>query len=165
MIYFGGMFSSTGATLTVHSGSPEKTKEVANALSRLLFPGSVLLLKGDLGAGKTLFASGLAEGLGIQEAITSPTFNILKAYEEGRLPFNHIDAYRLNEGNADIGLEDYIYGDGITAIEWPDFIAGMLPDERLELELVPLGESERELRFLARGKKYEGILWELEGKL
>lgn len=149
----------------IETWSPEETRSLSSNLSRLAFPGFLILLKGDLGAGKTLFASGLAKGLGIEEAVTSPTFNILKVYEGGRLPFIHIDAYRLNEGNKDIGLEDYIYGDGLTAIEWPNFIEELLPRQRLELELAQTGENSRKLLFIAKGNKYIEILDKLEASL
>ncbi len=149
----------------IETKSPEETRSLSSNLSRLAFPGFLILLKGDLGAGKTLFASGLAKGLGIEEAVTSPTFNILKVYEGGSLPFIHIDAYRLNEGNKDIGLEDYIYGDGLTAIEWPNFIEELLPRQRLELELTQTGENSRRLLFIAKGNKYIEVLDKLEASL
>ncbi len=144
------------------SGSPEETLSLGKKLSKCLYPGCVLTLIGDLGAGKTLFTSGIAKGLGIDESITSPTFNILKVYEEGTLSLYHVDAYRLKDGNRDIGLEDYIYGDGITAVEWPEFIEELLPEERIAVRIVPVDENTRLFEFEAVGGKSIEALEKLE---
>ena len=147
------------------SKEPKETLALGEKLGHLLFPGAIVLLNGDLGAGKTLFCGGLAKGLGIEEAITSPTFNILKVYEEGRLPFYHIDAYRLNQGSADIGLEDYLFGDGVSAVEWPEFIASYIPENHLEISIDPTGEETRDFLLVAKGEKYFEVLKKLEASL
>lgn len=92
--------------------------------------GQVFALIGDLGVGKTIFTKGLATGLGITEPVSSPTFTIVQIYEGGRLPFYHFDVYRISdvEEMEEIGYEDYIYGDGVSLIEWADLIADILPE-------------------------------------
>src|SRR5690606_22621171 len=112
----------------------------------LLKPGNVLTLEGDLGAGKTTFTKGLAKGLNIKRAVTSPTFTIMKQYE-GTVPLYHIDAYRLEHSEEDIGFEEYMYGDGITVIEWATFIEDYLPNERLMITIQYVDEQTRKLTF------------------
>lgn len=99
--------------------------------------GAVYSLVGDLGVGKTVFTKGLAKGLGIKEAISSPTFTIVQVYEEGRLPFYHFDVYRIGdiEEMDEIGYEDYIYGDGVSLIEWADLISEILPLHYTEIKI------------------------------
>lgn len=99
--------------------------------------GAVYSLVGDLGVGKTVFTKGLAKGLGIEEAISSPTFTIVQVYEEGRLPFYHFDVYRIGdiEEMDEIGYEDYICGDGVSLIEWADLISEILPLHYTEIKI------------------------------
>ena len=123
-----------------------ETKEVGHKLAALLPNGSVILLKGDLGAGKTTLVRGVAEALSIDEKITSPTFNILKLYLKGTKPLVHIDAYRLEDHNPDIGLDEYIGIDrGLTFIEWPDFIKKLLPSEVIIINIKNIGNDDREI--------------------
>jgi tRNA threonylcarbamoyladenosine biosynthesis protein TsaE len=129
---------------------------LARQLSERLFPGFVLCLEGDLGAGKTTFTQFLGKGMGITDTINSPTFNILKIYE-GSLPLYHMDVYRLDGIGADYDLEDYIYGDGVCVIEWYHHILESLPDERLIIEIDILSDTARQLRMEANGV-YEDIL-------
>lgn len=139
----------------------EETKAVAAELAKFLEPGDVILLEGNLGAGKTTFTKGLAEGLGITKVIKSPTYTIIREYLEGRLPLYHMDVYRLEEtGGMDLGLEEYFEGDGVSIIEWATFIPEDLPQEYLQIKLVPVGEDlmERELTFDPVGKRYEELL-------
>lgn len=103
------------------------TQNIACEISKFLKPGMLLTLDGDLGAGKTTFTQGLGKGLGINDNINSPTFNILKCYFNGRIPLYHIDAYRLEDRiNMDIGLEEVIQGDGVAVIEWSKFISDLI---------------------------------------
>lgn len=133
------------ADLKTHS--KEETKNLGRVIAGHLKPGDVVLLTGDLGAGKTTLTSGVGEGLGVNEEVLSPTFNLLKCYFKGRIPFYHIDAYRLEGQNIEIGLDEVIEGDGACFIEWPQFIEPLIPDERLEIEIHNLGENDREFIF------------------
>ena len=123
--------------------SKEETKALGEKLAAYLRPGDVILLSGDLGAGKTTFVSGVAKGLECGEDVISPTFNILKCYFKGKLPMYHIDAYRLEGQNMELGLEEFIEGDGACFIEWPIYIESLLPDDRLELSLFHEGDARR----------------------
>ena len=145
----------------LNAHNEEETKAVAAELAKFLEPGDVILLEGNLGAGKTTFTKGLAEGLGISKVIKSPTYTIIREYLEGRLPLYHMDVYRLEEtGGMDLGLEEYFEGDGVSIIEWATFIPEDLPQEYLQIKLVPVGEDlmERELTFDPVGKRYEELL-------
>ena len=115
--------------------SPEETYALAKSLGEQAVPGTVYTLTGDLGVGKTVFAQGLARGLGIEEAVGSPTFTIVQVYDEGRLPFYHFDVYRIGdiEEMDEIGYEDYFYGDGVCLVEWAELIEELLPKNRVAL--------------------------------
>ena len=117
--------------------SPEDTFTLGEEMGRAAKPGQVYALYGDLGAGKTLFAQGFAHGLGITEAVASPTFTILQVYEEGRLPLYHMDVYRLGDPDelVDIGGEEYLFGQGVCLIEWADKVEELLPPETIRLTL------------------------------
>lgn len=119
----------------------------------MLQAGDVLLISGDMGAGKSEFCRGLARGLGIGGPIPSPSFTILNLYEEGRLPFKHFDWYRV-EGEDELlaaGLDEMLGGEGITAIEWHGRAPGLLPPDSLEITLTGMGESTRRIAFQAHG--------------
>ena len=117
----------------------------------------VICLEGDLGCGKTMFTKGLASALGITETITSPTFTIIKEYLTGELPLYHMDVYRLNENNQELGIEDYYNKGGITVIEWADMISDRLPKERLVIKFKIIDENTRVLVFIPYGEKYEEL--------
>ena len=121
--------------MVYETNSPEETFALARQLGEQAQPGTVYTLTGDLGVGKTVFAQGLASGLGIEEAINSPTFTIVQVYDEGRLPFYHFDVYRIGdiEEMDEIGYEDYFYGDGVCLVEWAELIEELLPKTRTEL--------------------------------
>jgi tRNA threonylcarbamoyladenosine biosynthesis protein TsaE len=126
----------------------DETREVGHKLAALLPNGSVVLLKGDLGAGKTTLVRGVAEALGITEKITSPTFNIMKLYLKGSKPLVHIDAYRLEDHNVDIGLDEFIGIDrGLTFIEWPDYIKNLIPDNAIIINIKNIGNDDREINI------------------
>ena len=133
---------------------PEETKLLAERLGRFLRPGDVVALVGDLGSGKTLFAQGLARGLQVPETfyITSPSFAIINEYP-GRIPFYHLDLYRLSTTTefSELGLEEILYGQGAVAIEWAERLGEGLPMERLEVHLKFEGESSRSLTFYSWG--------------
>jgi len=121
--------------------SPEETRALGREIGRKAAPGDVYALTGDLGVGKTVFTKGLAEGLGIEEPVTSPTFTIVQSYESGRLPFHHFDVYRIEDVDEmdEIGYEDCFYGDGVTLVEWAEVIADLLPENtiRITIEKMP----------------------------
>lgn len=121
--------------------SPEETYALGCEIGRTAAPGDVYALTGDLGVGKTVFTKGLAEGLGVAEPVTSPTFTIVQSYDSGRLPFHHFDVYRIEDIDEmeEIGYEDCFYGDGVSLVEWAEVIADLLPENtiRITIEKVP----------------------------
>lgn len=124
-------------TKVIESYSAKETRELGKKLGQQAKPGEVYTLVGDLGVGKTVLTQGIAEGLGITEAICSPTFTIVQVYEEGRMPFYHFDVYRIGdiEEMDEIGYEDYFYGEGLTMIEWANLIEEILPAKRKEITI------------------------------
>ena len=139
------------------SRSEIDTLEIAQNIESEKFPNMVICLIGELGSGKTVFVKGFAQALGINENITSPTFNLVKEYLHGEMPLYHMDVYRL-EGNADnVGFDDYFIKNGVSIVEWSDLIVEMLPEERLEIEFKVVNENTRVLVFKPYGKKYEDL--------
>ena len=137
--------------------SEQETIELAQNIESEKFPNMIICLDGDLGSGKTVFTKGFAHALGIDENITSPTFNIIKEYTTGEMPLYHMDVYRL-DGNSDgIGIEEYFTKGGVVIIEWADTIADILPDERLDIKFKVVDENSRVLKFIPHGQKYEDI--------
>lgn len=124
-------------TKQIESFSAEDTHALGKKLGKNAKPGDVYTLLGDLGVGKTVLTQGIADGLGIKEAICSPTFTIVQVYDEGRMPFYHFDVYRIGdiEEMDEIGYEDYFYGDGLTMIEWANLIEEILPSKRKEITI------------------------------
>lgn len=134
------------------------TKEIATYIASYLNEGMLLTLDGHLGAGKTTFTQGLGKALGVNETINSPTFNILKCYFSGRLPFYHIDAYRLEDHvNDDIGLEEVIQGDGVCVIEWSKFIEDKL-FEPLKIEITIIDQERRKFVISSEFDKYRELM-------
>lgn len=125
-------------------------------LGSRLTAGQVLVLTGDLGAGKTTLTKGLAKGLGIDQMIKSPTYTIVREYE-GRLPLYHLDVYRIGDDPDSIDLDDFLYGGGVTVIEWGQLLPPDLLGDHLELVIEPLGEGRR-VRFLAHGPRSQAFL-------
>jgi tRNA threonylcarbamoyladenosine biosynthesis protein TsaE len=117
--------------------SEEETRALGRRIGEGAEPGAIYTLTGDLGTGKTVFTQGIAEGLGIAEPVTSPTFTIVQVYEEGRIPFYHFDVYRIGDPSEmdEIGYEDYFFGDGICMIEWAELIEELLPERRFEVRI------------------------------
>ena len=137
--------------------SVNDTIEIAQNLESEKFPNMIICLYGDLGSGKTVFSKGFAQALGIDEPVTSPTFNIIKEYTSGEMPLYHMDVYRL-DGNIDgVGIEDYFKKDGVVIIEWADTIKDYLPEERLDIKFKVIDEDSRTLIFVPHGKAYEDI--------
>jgi len=114
----------------IETFSQEETKEFARSLGEAASPGDVFALSGDLGVGKTVFAKGMAEGLGITEPVSSPTFTILQEYTSGRIPFYHFDVYRVEEPEEmeETGFDDAIFGEGVSLVEWAELITDIMPE-------------------------------------
>ena len=144
----------------IKTQSVEETQKVAYAIGKWVKSGMILTLEGDLGAGKTTFTKGLAKGLDIKRNVNSPTFTIIKEYQ-GRLPLYHMDVYRLENGADEIGLDDYLYGEGVCVIEWASMIEDLLPNERLDIKIFRDGEFERHIELLPIGSEYETVSEEL----
>lgn len=126
-----------GYIVRIETNSEKETYEFGVRLGREAKPGQVYTLIGDLGVGKTVFTKGFADGLGITEPVSSPTFTIVQIYEEGRLPFYHFDVYRIGDVYEmdEIGYEDYIYGEGVSLIEWANLIEEILPEHYTEVKI------------------------------
>ena len=124
-------------------GSESEMREFGLELARNAEAGDVIALIGDLGTGKTTLTKYIAEGLGVKETISSPTFTIVKEYKSGRLPLYHFDVYRLGDGEEflDIGAEEFLYGDGVCVIEWADIVSAVLPENAIAVKL-SYGETE-----------------------
>lgn len=137
--------------------SESDTEELAENLESEKFRGMVICLNGELGSGKTVFTKAFANSLGIKEPVTSPTFNIIKEYQDGEMPLYHMDVYRIEDKIDELGLDDYFDGDGITIVEWADMIENSLPKERLDISIKVTGEDTRVFILRPHGKKYEDI--------
>lgn len=145
----------TEATCISHS--PEETRALGRRLAALLDSGDVVVLAGNLGAGKTCLAQGICQGLGVDEPVSSPTFTLINEYQ-GRLKVYHLDAYRLTgpADAADLGLDEILGGDGVALVEWADRIAEYLPQDRMQVELQPdasMGTDVRRLLISGRGPR------------
>lgn len=142
----------------------EKTEEFGIKLGKLLNPGDIVCLNGDLGAGKTTLTKSIGLGLGVDDYITSPTFALINEYE-GRVPVYHFDVYRLEnvEELYDLGFDEYFYGRGVSIIEWADKIEKLIPKERIVLDIKKgMDIDERRINITVYGNRYKDILKELE---
>jgi tRNA threonylcarbamoyladenosine biosynthesis protein TsaE len=154
---------SEGATrtLTLDLPEPAATEALGRRLGPLLFPGAVVALVGQLGAGKTYLTRAIAEGLGLADprAVSSPTFVLIQEYQ-ARLPIYHFDAYRLHtEGEFfDLGAHEYFAGDGVCLVEWADRVPGGLPEEYLRIELTVTGPTSRRAILTGFGERYDAML-------
>ncbi|MGE8207104.1 tRNA (adenosine(37)-N6)-threonylcarbamoyltransferase complex ATPase subunit type 1 TsaE [Heyndrickxia sp. NPDC080065] len=142
------------------SKGPEDTSSLAQKIAEKLAAKDVLLLEGDLGAGKTTFTKGIALGLGIQKNVSSPTFTIIKEYH-GKIPLYHMDVYRLQDSSEDLGFDEYFEGDGVTIVEWAHLIEDQLPKEYLAVSIFRIGDMERKFEFKPVGERYELLCEEL----
>ncbi|CAK8054239.1 tRNA (adenosine(37)-N6)-threonylcarbamoyltransferase complex ATPase subunit type 1 TsaE [Eupransor demetentiae] len=136
------------------SNQVEDTQALAKAIAALAYPGLVITLTGDLGAGKTTFTQGFARAAGVKRRVKSPTFNIMSQYEGSNWPLYHFDAYRLeNTGAQDQGFEDFLGTDGVALVEWPQYMADILPNDRLILDFKRLdGDDQREITVTGQGR-------------
>ena len=146
---------------TFLSRSPAQTKALAKKVGRLLGKGDIVGLVGELGAGKTVFAQGLAGGLGVSKAeyVRSPSFVLLNIYQ-GRLDLYHFDLYRLDNLTEleNIGYKEYFYGQGVTVIEWAEKIIPALPAEYLSIELYHQSPKERIVKLIPKGRRYRELV-------
>jgi tRNA threonylcarbamoyladenosine biosynthesis protein TsaE len=146
---------------TVKTNSPNETTKLAVRLGELVKPGNVITLEGDLGAGKTTFTKGLAKGMGIRKNVNSPTFTIMKEYRDGRLPLYHMDVYRMEDSDEDLGFEEFFEGEGVTVVEWAHLIQEQLPPDRLGIRILRVDDESREIIFEPIGNHYLGLYKEL----
>ncbi len=132
------------------SKSEKDTYKIAKKFERTLSGGEVVILNGDLGAGKTTFTKGLAKALGITENVTSPTFTLMNIYTSGRLKLYHFDMYRIEDESEaqELGLDEFFYGNGVCMIEWAENIKNMLPKNLITINITKLGENKREIEIL-----------------
>ena len=123
--------------MIIETRSAQETYQLGVDIGRRAKAGQVYTMVGDLGVGKTVFTQGMAVGLGITEPISSPTFTIVQVYDEGILPFYHFDVYRIGDISEmdEIGYEDYVYGEGVSLIEWANLIEEILPEQRIEITI------------------------------
>ena len=142
--------------MIIETSNANETFELGVKIGQNAKAGEVYTLVGDLGVGKTVFTQGLAKGLGITEPISSPTFTIVQVYEEGRLPFYHFDVYRIGdiEEMDEIGYEDYVFGNGVSLIEWANLIEEILPEKRSEITIekdLEKGFDYRKITIIKKG--------------
>ncbi len=147
--------------VVIQSKSTSETIRLGKSIGSRLRAGDVVALVGELGAGKTQFIKGLATGAGVGKPsyVSSPSFTLINEYT-GRVPFYHIDLFRLeSQKEAEgLGLEDYLHGGGITAIEWADKIPSLLPEEMLSIHLMYTGKNTRSIEMVGKGKRYEELV-------
>lgn len=134
-----------------------ETIELAQNFESEKFENMIICLDGELGSGKTVFTKGIAQALGIEENITSPTFTIIKEYDSGEIPLYHMDVYRLDGNTEGVGIEEYYNKGGIVIIEWAKTIKDILPEERLEIKIKVIDENRRMLIITPHGQKYEEL--------
>lgn len=151
--------SGEQAQLECTTESPEETRQLGERLGRAAQAGDVFLLDGELGAGKTLFTQGLATGLEIDVPVNSPTFVLLHEYQ-GRLKLYHYDLYRLSNIEQTVTREwqEFLYGDGVSVVEWANRAAGLLPREHLLIEFFIESETRRVLKLTAAGQRHLELL-------
>jgi tRNA threonylcarbamoyladenosine biosynthesis protein TsaE len=148
--------------LVLHSRSPAGTKRIGARIAKLLQPGDVLLLLGDLGSGKTTLTQGIGAGLKVTGQVKSPTFVLMNEYR-GRLTVYHADLYRLNDPTevVDLALDD-VAADGVLIVEWPDRAPGELPPEHLLVHIEEESASARRITLTAHGARYETLIGQLQ---
>lgn len=148
--------------MNFYVNSLEETTKIGSLLGKLVQPGDVICLTGDLGTGKTHITKGIAKGLGISEHITSPTFTIVNEYDSGRLKFYHFDVYRVSDPDEiyAIGFDEYIFSDGVSVIEWANYIEELIPDEHLSINIEKVDKNNltsRKITINYFGDRYDYI--------
>ena len=148
--------------LKIKTSSEEETIKLGKKLGTKLNAGDIVCLQGDLGTGKTTFAKGICAGLGVSAPVTSPTYKMVNEYR-GEMKVYHLDLYRIHKEEElyDLGFEDYIYGDGVAIVEWPDKARSLMPDNYLDINFTGQG-NRREIRFIPQANKFIGLVAELK---
>ena len=151
---------------TIDSHSPEETQNIGAIIGELALPGDIVLLTGNLGAGKTCLTQGIAHGLGIMDVAASPSFMLVRQMV-GRIPLYHMDLYRMDNlaEIADLGLDEYFYGKGLSVVEWADRAIELLPPERLLIDIISIDDMNRVLCFEANGSRYQELLQQLKCRM
>ncbi len=144
------------------SHSETQTQRLGLRLGTLVAPGSVVLLEGTMGAGKTVFAQGVALGLEVEEQVTSPSYTLIKEYRSGKIPLYHVDLYRISSSDSlwNLGLEEYLEGDGVCVIEWARKVRDFLPETWLMISIEIMTDTKRVLHFESEGERFQKILHE-----
>lgn len=147
--------------------NPKETESLAKIVGLAANPGDTIILSGELGAGKTTMTKGIALGLGIDQMIKSPTYTIIREYQQGRLPLYHMDVYRIENGADDLGLDEYFEGDGLSVVEWGKLLGEFLPTDYLDITLTkdPQEFEKRVLSLQAFGTQAENYLDRIQKKL
>jgi tRNA threonylcarbamoyladenosine biosynthesis protein TsaE len=146
----------------MRTNNEKETVALGERLGKMLQPGDVIALTGNLGAGKTTITKGIAIGAGVETEISSPTFTLIHEHR-GRLPFYHVDLYRLESEHLvpDIGIEEYIYGAGATIIEWSERMGSLLPETSLLIRLTADGDTERRIELSSASERWTKVIGEL----
>lgn len=162
-LYYQMMANKSVSRLKLISHSPGQTRKLGVSIGELALAGDIYLLVGSLGTGKTCLTQGIAWGLNIEEYALSPSFVIVRELH-GRLPLYHIDLYRLDhiEEIAELGLDDYLYGDGVCVIEWAEKGLSVLPAEHLMIQLSFISDTERSFQFKPSGQRYRELLGQMK---
>ena len=148
----------------------EQTEKFAGVIGEVAMAGDNVVLTGDLGAGKTTLTKGVAQGLGIDQMIKSPTYTIIREYNQGRLPLYHMDIYRVAASGADLGLDEYFEGEGLSVVEWGNLLEEALPEDYLELVLEK-SDTDLEKRYVKlhaygeQGSNFKKRIMEQWGKM
>ncbi|WP_053022403.1 tRNA (adenosine(37)-N6)-threonylcarbamoyltransferase complex ATPase subunit type 1 TsaE [Staphylococcus haemolyticus] len=142
----------------------DELNHFADVLVRHLEPSDLILLNGDLGAGKTTLTQFIGKHLGVKRNINSPTFNIIKSYKGSNLKLHHMDCYRLEDSDEDLGFDEYFQDEGITIIEWSQFIQDLLPKEHLIINIETLSKTKRTIKLEAQGTHYLKVKEEVENE-
>jgi tRNA threonylcarbamoyladenosine biosynthesis protein TsaE len=149
-------------SLEIMSRNPAETQALGHVIGELAQAGDIVLLSGELGAGKTCLVQGIARGLGIKGTTPSPSFVLVREFQ-GRIPLYHADLYRLElKEIASLGLDEYLYGHGLCAVEWAEKGVGLLPADHLDIRMDYLGEEARRICLTAQGERYQKLLTKLK---
>ena len=143
--------------MIIETFSSEETAELGRKIGKIVQPGDIICLNGDLGVGKTVFTQGIADGLEIDDSICSPTFTLIQEYEQGRIPLYHFDVYRISGpwDMDDLGYEDYFFGNGVCLVEWGCLIEELLPDNTIMITIEKDLEKGFDYRRITISKDFE----------